>query len=82
MGLEIVELIMKVEETFGIAIPDAEASGLTTPRHVVDYVFGRVEDRGMTREQVADIVRQVIVEQTGIKNFSDADEFVSDMHLD
>ncbi len=42
MGLEGVEIVMKVEEAFEIAIEDAEAEKITTPRHLIDLVMGKV----------------------------------------
>jgi hypothetical protein len=39
MGLDGVELVMTFEEDFGIAIPDAAAGGMVTPRHVTDFLF-------------------------------------------
>lgn len=82
MGLDTVELLMAFEEKFGISIPDEAATRLTTPRKVTDYITSKVGDRGMTREQVAAIVRQVIENQTATSNFSDDDHFVNDMNLD
>jgi acyl carrier protein len=82
MGLDIVELFMAFEEKFDISIPDAEASELTTPRKVINFIMNKVADRGMTTEQVAAIVRQVIEEQTATSDFSEDDHFVYDMHLD
>jgi acyl carrier protein len=82
MGLDVVELFMAFEEEFDISIPDAEATELTTPRKVTDYVAGRVAGRGMTREQVAARVRRVVEKQTATYDFSDDDHFVHDMHLD
>ncbi len=76
------ELIMAFEEEFDIRIPDAEASELTTPRQVTDYVMGKGAARGMTREQVAALVRRVIERQTATYDFSDDDHFVYDMNLD
>jgi hypothetical protein len=81
MGLDVIELFMAFEEEFDISIPDADASELTTPRKVTDYVAARVASRGMTREQVAARVRQVIERQTATYDFSDDDHFVHDMHL-
>lgn len=37
MGLDSVELIMRFEEAFGVAIPDATAERMITPRDTVDY---------------------------------------------
>ena len=42
MGLDTVELLMAFEEEFGMAIPDADASELTTPRQVTDYVMSKL----------------------------------------
>jgi acyl carrier protein len=82
MGLDIVEMFMAFEEKFDISIPDADVTELTTPRKVSDYIMTKVADRGMSREQVAAIVRQVIEETTATDNFSDDDHFVYDMNLD
>ena len=82
MGLDIVELFMAVEEKFGISIPDEDASELSTPRKVTDYVMSKVEGRGMTREEVTTIVRQVIEEETATHDFHEDSHFVYDMNLD
>jgi len=42
MGLDGVEFVMALEEAFGIAIPDADAQQLVTPRHVVRYLEAKV----------------------------------------
>jgi hypothetical protein len=47
MGLDMVELVMRIEETFGIAIPDAAASHLLMPNDVTDYILTRVEVSGV-----------------------------------
>lgn len=38
MGLDGVELIVSIEQAFGVQIPDAVAAGLITPGHVIDYI--------------------------------------------
>ena len=43
MGLDTVELVMRIEDTFGISIPDEEASRLLTPDDVNAYILTRVE---------------------------------------
>jgi Phosphopantetheine attachment site len=82
MGLDTVELLMAFEEKFGISIPDQDATRLTTPRKVTDYIVSKIGDRGMAREQAAAIVRQVIEKQTSTYDFSDDDDFVNDINLD
>lgn len=42
MGLDTVELVMRIEETFGVEIPDEVASRLVTPDDVADYIMTRV----------------------------------------
>ncbi|MDH3346486.1 MAG: hypothetical protein OEM02_00100 [Desulfobulbaceae bacterium] len=43
MGLEGVELIMALEEYFGVEIEDNEAEYLTTPRLVGDLIFTKIQ---------------------------------------
>ena len=38
-SLDFVELVMKVEEEFNIAVPDEAAATLKTVGQVIDYVF-------------------------------------------
>ncbi len=73
MGLEFVELIMAFEEEFDISIPNADASEMASQRKVVDYVMSKVP--GLTREQIAERVRQIIEEETGVDDFSEDDHF-------
>ena len=42
MGLDLVEFVMTVEESFQIAIPDEDAQRMFTPGDVVNYVLARV----------------------------------------
>jgi hypothetical protein len=42
MGLDLIELTIATEAAFGIAIPDAVACELTTPRQVIDYLAARL----------------------------------------
>mgnify|MGYP001576789719 CR=1 FL=1 len=45
-SLDTVELVMALEEEFGIEIPDEEAEKITNVQQAIDYVNGIV--RGMT----------------------------------
>jgi len=37
-SLDVVELVMSIEDEFGLAIPDEEAVNLTTVGKIVDYI--------------------------------------------
>lgn len=41
MGLDAVELVMAIEETFDLRIPNAEAARMLTVREMIDYVASR-----------------------------------------
>jgi hypothetical protein len=42
LGLDLVELVIATEAAFGVAIPDAVAAELDTPRKVIDYLQSRL----------------------------------------
>ncbi|MBN2286816.1 MAG: hypothetical protein JXI43_10240 [Tissierellales bacterium] len=42
MGLDLVEMIMSIEEHFGIEIPSEDSEHLTTPIKLINYVTGKV----------------------------------------
>ena len=42
MGLDGVEIVMALEESFDIVISDAEAAAMCTPRDIIDYVCSQV----------------------------------------
>ena len=37
-SLDVVELLMAIEETFGVSVPDEDIPGLRTVKDIVDYV--------------------------------------------
>jgi len=97
MGLDSVELVMALEEEFGVRIPDSEAEQMLTPRRVIDWMYAQQEQgalfsvpgrkppsgfRCFTREQIAERVREVVREQLGIEEFSDDDRFIEDLRMD
>lgn len=45
MGLDSVELVIAIEEAFGIDIPDEDAQRIVTARDVIDYVYPRIQHR-------------------------------------
>ena len=41
-SLDIVEVVMSLEEEFGMEIPDEDAEKLSRVKHVVEYIVGRL----------------------------------------
>lgn len=44
-SLDIVEMLMSLEELYGIQIPEEVAEGMKTVQDVVDYVTAKLEER-------------------------------------
>jgi hypothetical protein len=69
MGLELVEFFISVEKRFEISMPDREASSLTTPRKLIDYLVGRLctgpADRQCRTQQAFYRVRQTLISSIG-----------------
>jgi acyl carrier protein len=91
MGLDSVELVMAFEEVFGISIPDADAQKMLTPQAVIDFIASRRGVDGsiqskekLTRTEIAGTVRQLVIEQLGIKesDYAENKEFVRDLGMD
>jgi hypothetical protein len=49
MGLDIVEFVMDVEDTFKVRIPDRVAASLVTPRLLINYIHSRLPQSGESR---------------------------------
>lgn len=85
MGLDLVELVIGVEEAFGIAIPNSVAVTMTSPRKVSEYLESRLigppegPRAGWTREQIDETLTELVKEHLGIERFSPDDEFVRDL---
>lgn len=69
MGLDTVELVMAVEEDFGIEIPDVVCETLTTPRQVADYVHSlhAGESAGCHSQAAFYHLRGALVRLTGMR---------------
>lgn len=42
MGMDLVEIIVRSEDAFGITIPDADATRITTPRELANFVSTKI----------------------------------------
>jgi acyl carrier protein len=68
MGLDTVELVMQVEKTFAITIPDHEAEKMLTVGDMHDYVM-RVtvaDGRALDSDQVWDQITEILAEDYGV----------------
>ena len=87
MGLDSVELVMKVEEHFDLSIPDADASTLVTVGMLHGWVVNELRRLGRPNVDSAVVfheLRDLICRQLGIKAervVPDA-RFVQDLHID
>jgi len=85
MGLDLVEMIYRIEEKFEITIPDEAAEKMITPRNVIDYLMNRPEvGEKWSRDYVSMTIWQIIEDETGVlqKDFNEDSRFIEDMGLD
>lgn len=91
MGLDIVELIVAIEDTFGIEIPDRDAENLATVGSLADYVYRALRgretykrDSRYNRELVERIVILIVSDKCGIKpeNIERRHSFTTDLGMD
>ena len=70
MGLEAVEIVMAVEDRFGIAIEDAEAEKTATPGMLIELVMskvGRTNDAACLTQRAFHRLRGMLMRQFGLK---------------
>ncbi len=86
MGLDAVEMIVAVEEEFGITIPAADAEKMGTPGHLIAYVqktLGSNQEGSLHRnDEIRKRVRGIISDQLLLEDFKDTDEFGRDLGMD
>jgi acyl carrier protein len=69
MGLDGVEIVMKVEEAFGISIDDGEAGKIATPGQLIDLVLskvGRTVDEACLTQRAFHRVRAALMRHMGV----------------
>ena len=82
MGLELVELVIRIEEKFEVSIPDEAAAVMTTPRHVIDNLMQQpTVSQQWSRGYVAITVWLMIEDELGIdrNQFNEYSRFIEDM---
>jgi len=92
MGLDAVEVVMAIEEHFGISLSDADAARCVTPAILIDLVLAKVSeaplgksgDRIWTRPEVASDVKMIVIEQLGLKEkqYWEEARFIEDFGID
>ena len=87
MGLDSVELVMKVEESYDISIPDDDAEKLVTVGKLHAYVIAALKQKGRTdldSQTIFNELRSIISRQLGVKanDITAETHFVKDLQLD
>jgi acyl carrier protein len=94
MGLDIVELVMAVEEKFGISIDNEEAAKALTVGDLKRLVrakldvadapnlLGKPRTAKWSEEEVSSLLRELIIKQLGVRDFDDSSRFVDDLRVD
>ena len=74
MGMDTVELIVDIEKTFNIDIPNAEASSIATVKNLQDCTWKHVLEKSQTdlsyskysREKVDVIINTLLADRSGL----------------
>ena len=98
MGMDSVEVILSVEDAFGIDIPNEAAANILTLKNLIDYIVEHVSTmaqekchtqrifcklRRAFRNQIPALeVREIISDVLGIVDFRQSADFVKDLQFD
>lgn len=87
MGLETVELVMSIEEKYGLDIKDEETEKLLTVQSLCDYILDHgfpEEEKDSKSGEVFDFVCQILIEQFHVprEDIKLESRFVDDLGLD
>lgn len=66
MGLEIIELVMRVEEEFKLEIPDEDAEKFRTIGDIADYIAAKQQIPSGNQEQLWQQVHAIAVDELAI----------------
>lgn len=67
MGMDTVELIMKIENHFRIAIPNREAEKIVTVQDIYDVVLRHVPEGSVDLATISATVNQIIAYHAGLE---------------
>ena len=84
-GLDLVEVVIRVEEEFDIQMSDEDAASITTTGQLIDYLMKRPQLAGLrSRDSVAEEVWQIVEDELGVdrKNFNEDSRLIEDMGAD
>ena len=84
-GLDLVEIVIRVEKEFDIKVSDEDAASITTTGQLIDYLMARSELAGLrSRGSVAEQVWQIVEDELGIdrNDFNEDSRFIEDMGVD
>jgi acyl carrier protein len=87
VGLDTVELVMAIEESFGLEIPDEKAAKIFTVGDMHAYLVSELRRLGrpdLDEEGIFARMRDIICHQTGVKpdEVVPTASFVKDLRLD
>lgn len=86
MGLDLVEMVMRVEEEFEIEIPDEVAETMITPKNIIEYVIEQpnVKLKMRPRESIANQIWTIIEDEGGVlrDDYDEDSRFIEDMGMD
>lgn len=70
MGLDAVEIVMEIEEAFGITLEEGEAAKMATPRDLVEAVcrkVGQADSPGCLTQRAFQLVRKSLMIRLGLR---------------
>ena len=85
MGLDLVEMVIRIEEEFQVAIPDGVAVTMVTPRTVIDFLMKQPQiNKNLTREYVALSLWLILEDELAIERayYTEDSHFIEDMGAD